>query len=251
MLIHDPVVGIPQDGRGGFPSCGALPVYDLTPFTMLDYPGYTACIIWFAGCNMRCPYCHNPEIVLSKGRVKPDYIFDFLVRRRGLLDAVVLSGGEASAYPGLLDFIPWIKNMGYRIKIDTNGLHPEKIITLHQMGMLDYLALDYKAPPERFRLVTATGKYVEFSKTLDYLCAHMPDAFEVRTTVHTDLLDEEDINWILRDLDRRGYRGKYALQNYTQSDARPTLGGMGPQSRILDRARLIQPQQARIEFRNF
>lgn len=76
-----------------------LPVYAVTPFTMLDYPGKAACIVWLAGCNMRCAYCHNPQIVRSKGRNEIGKVLAFLERRRGLLDGIVLSGGEATLYP--------------------------------------------------------------------------------------------------------------------------------------------------------
>ncbi|MAI07892.1 MAG: anaerobic ribonucleoside-triphosphate reductase activating protein, partial [Magnetococcales bacterium] len=78
------------------PEEAPLPIYDLTPFTMLDYPDHTACIIWFAGCNMRCDYCHNPQIVKGKGLYSEEWLLNFLKSRRGLLDAVVFSGGEAS-----------------------------------------------------------------------------------------------------------------------------------------------------------
>lgn len=90
---------------------GALPIYSVTPFTMLDFPERTACIIWFSGCNMRCSYCHNPQIVKGKGRGDVEQVLDFLKKRQGLLDGVVLSGGEASAYPGLPDFIRQVKHL--------------------------------------------------------------------------------------------------------------------------------------------
>ena len=104
------------------------PVYGLTPFTMLDYPDRTACIIWFAGCNMRCAYCHNPEIVLGgKGTMQLGEIFMFLEKRKGLLSGVVLSGGEASVYPQIEEVAAKIKQMGFDIKLDTNGTRPEII----------------------------------------------------------------------------------------------------------------------------
>lgn len=228
-----------------------LPIYSVTPFTMLDFPRHTACIVWFSGCNMRCPYCHNPQIVKSKGRGDVGQVMDFLKRRQGLLDGVVLSGGEASAYPGLPAFIRRVKDMGYAVKLDTNGLRPDIIRSHLDAGFLDYVALDYKAPPEKFKRVTGTDKYDLFSQTLDLLCTQKKVEFEVRTTVHTALMDEEDVSNIILDLEQRGYAGMLAVQNFTHSDERPTLGFMKAQDRLLDIHKLHVPQSFEVIFRNF
>lgn len=230
---------------------GILPIFSVTPFTMLDFPGRTACIIWFSGCNMRCPYCHNPQIVKGRGRGDIDQVMDFLNRRKGLLDGVVLSGGEASAYPDLPAFIDHVKSMGFAVKLDTNGLRPDIIGDFLLRGFLDYIALDYKAPPHKFKKVTGTEKYDLFSNTLDLLCQQDTVPFEVRTTVHTDLMDETDVSLIIEDLGTRGYKGIHAIQNFTHSDDRPTLGNMPAQRRVLDRNLLINPHGFHIEFRNF
>jgi pyruvate formate lyase activating enzyme len=235
----------PQD------SAGVLPIYSVTPFTMLDFPGQTACIVWFSGCNMRCPYCHNPQIVKGKGRGDVGQVFDFLKKRAGLLDGVVLSGGEASAYPGLPDFIKQVKKLGYAVKLDTNGLRPDIIDDFLRQGFLNYIALDYKAPPHKFRQVTGVDKYNEFTKTLDLLCLQKAVPFEVRTTVHTDLMDEEDINAIIHDLELREYKGLHAIQNFTYSDERPTLGFMKEQKRLLNQNALVKPFGFSQDFRNF
>ena len=228
-----------------------LPIYSVTPFTMLDFPGRTACIVWFSGCNMRCPYCHNPQIVKGKGRGDVKQVFDFLKKRAGLLDGVVLSGGEASAYPGLPDFIKQMKNLGYAIKLDTNGLRPDVMASFLAKGFLDYIALDYKAPPHKFKKVTGVDKYNEFTKTLDLLCTQTTVPLEVRTTVHTDLMDEDDVNAIIHDLENRGFQGRHAIQNFTHSDDRPTLGFMHEQRRTLNTDALYKPSCFTLEFRNF
>lgn len=228
-----------------------LPIYSVTPFTMLDFPGRTACIVWFSGCNMRCPYCHNPQIVKGKGRGNITQVMDFLRKRQGLLDGVVLSGGEASAYPGLPAFIREVKSMNYAVKLDTNGLRSDIIKSFLDAGFLDYIALDYKAPPVKFKLVTGVEKYEFFNQTLDILCNQSKVPFEIRTTVHTDLMNEDDVNSIIRDLESRGYTGTHAIQNFRHSDDRPTLGFMKPQSRILERDNIYHPSAFRIEFRNF
>lgn len=230
---------------------GVLPIHAVTPFTMLDFPGRTACIIWFTGCNMRCPYCHNPQIVKGRGRGDIAAVMAFLKKRQGLLDGVVLSGGEASVYPGLPDFIRTLKHMGYEVKLDTNGLRPDIIKAHLEAGFLDYVALDYKAPPAKFKAVTGTDKYELFSQTLALLCGQKDVAFEVRTTVHTDLMDEDDVSAIACDLEARGFTGVHAIQNFTHSDDRPTLGFMKAQSRVLDTGRLYKPRGFTQIFRNF
>jgi len=200
---------------------------------------------------MRCPYCHNPQIVKGRGRGDIGQVMDFLIRRKGLLDGIVLSGGEASAYRELPAFIDRVKSMGFAVKLDTNGLRPDIISDFLSCGFLDYIALDYKAPPHKFKKVTGTEKYDLFSDTLNILCRQNTIPLEVRTTVHTDLIDEADISLIIEDLDARGYKGVHAIQNFTHSDDRPTLGNMPAQKRILDKNLLITPHGFQLEFRNF
>lgn len=228
-----------------------LPIYSVTPFTMLDFPERTACIVWFSGCNMRCGYCHNPQIVKGKGTQKIDDVLTFLEKRRGLLDGVVLSGGEATIYPSLPGFARKLKDMGYAIKLDTNGTRPDIVRNFLDRGLLDYVALDYKAPPDKFKAVTGVDKFKDFEKTLDLLCAQSTVPFEIRTTVHTALMNEEDIASIIRDLEKRNYQGTYYVQNFIADNDRPTLGLLPPQTRILDLAQILKTEKFLIKFRNF
>jgi pyruvate formate lyase activating enzyme len=228
-----------------------LPIYSVTPFTLLDFPQRTACIVWFSGCNMRCGYCHNPQIVKGKGRGDISEVLAFLEKRRGLLDGVVLSGGEASLYGDLPDFTRKVRGMGYAIKMDTNGLRPDLLREFLEGNLLDYIALDYKAPPAKFERVTGTKKYEDFNASLSLLCAQKKIPFEIRTTVHTDLMDEGDVAGIIHDLDDRGYTGTYFLQNFRADNDRPTLGFLPPQKRQLDATTLPRPINFHIEHRNF
>jgi pyruvate formate lyase activating enzyme len=237
----------PCSGAG---QAAVLPIYELTPFTMLDFPDRTACIIWFSGCNMRCSYCHNPQIVKGKGKRGMDDVLDFLKSRQGLLDGVVLSGGEASVYKQLPSFARIIKSMGFAVKLDTNGIRPDIVQNLLEEDLLDYVALDYKAPAHKFKKVTGVEKYKAFEDTLNLLCTQKRVAFEVRTTVHTVLLDEEDVSLIIEDLNQRGYRGHYYVQNFINNGA-PTLGAILPQSRTLNIHELAAPKGYTIGFRNF
>jgi len=238
---------LPSGGKAG----RLLPVYDVTPFTLLDFPGKTACIVWFSGCNMRCGYCHNPQIVRGKGRHSLEGIFDFLKRRTGLLDGIVLSGGEATLYTELAGFAAEVRRMGFAVKLDTNGSRPKIIETLLADGSLDYIALDYKAPLHDTRRVTGIGCSDEIDKTLQILMQQEKAGFEIRTTVHTGILQEADVAEIIRDLEKRDYRGKYFIQNFTADNDRPTLGRLPPQSRLLDLQQLPRTDQFEILVRNF
>ncbi len=238
-------------GKAGSDGKAALPIYDVTPFTMLDFPERIACIVWFSGCNMRCGYCHNPQIVKGKGTRKIDDVRAFLEKRKTLLDGVVLSGGEATLYPGLRGFIETIKDMDYAVKLDTNGSRPAVVRDLLDRGLLDYVALDYKAPPEKFQAVTGVRKFRDFEKTLDMLCRQNAVSFEVRTTVHTGLLNEDDIASIIFDLESRNYRGTYYVQNFLADNNRPVLGLLPLQKRTLDPDRLSEPSSFSTKFRNF
>lgn len=229
----------------------SLPVYDLTPFTMLDFPDKAACIVWLAGCNMRCPYCHNPGIVKGgSGKWTADHVLDFLAQRRGLLDGVVLSGGEATLYAGIIGFARAIKNMGFAIKLDTNGTRPAIVRQMIGESLLDYVALDYKAPGCKFKAATGIKNKKPFDETLALLCGQKSLPVEIRTTIHTSLLDEKDIADIIDDLGKHDYHGKYFIQNFRQPD-HGTLGDLCAQSRQLRLDTIARPRGFDIGFRNF
>jgi len=223
-----------------------LPLYGLTKFTLQDFPGHTACIVWLGGCNLRCHYCHNPEMVnQSKGTYAVDDFLAFLTTRQGKLDGVVLSGGESTLYPDIIELAQTVKEMGFKIKLDTNGLRIQTVKQMLDLKLIDYIALDYKAPPYKFKQVTGKDKYGLFSETLDVLCEQSVP-FELRTTVHTDLLDEIDVQWIVDDLNKRQCKAPYYVQNYMHTE---TLGGLTEQSSSLDRDHLATCGS--ITFRNF
>lgn len=200
------------------------PVYNISPFTLLDYPDHAACIIWFAGCNMRCRYCYNVDIVRGKGNLDYRHVLDFLDSRRGLLEGVVLSGGECTAHKSLEGFIGEIKKLNYRVKIDTNGSHPDRLKSLIQSSMIDYVALDFKALKNRFYTVTQSALFTKFEQSLDLLC-HSAIPFEIRTTIHSGLFSFEIICNMIRYLEEKNYRGVYYLQNFF-NDCK-TIGDVG------------------------
>ena len=223
-------------------------IYNLTPFTLQDFPGNPACIIWFYGCNYRCLYCHNPELIEGKKIVyEKEKVISFLKQRKGLLKGVVLSGGESTLYPDLLSLIEEIRAMGFKIKLDTNGGNPDKIKELLVEQVLDYVALDYKAPKDKFVSVTQTYAFERFEKSLSLLIAsRIP--LEIRTTVHTKLLDEKDINCIIKHLNSIGFDGKYFIQNFQPGK---TLVLLPEQERLLEVSVLLKSKNFTIETRNF
>jgi len=230
-----------------------LALYDITPFTLLDYPGEMACIVWFAGCNMRCVYCHNPDIVKGKGKLEEEKLFAFLKARVGKLTAVVFSGGEPTLNAGLPALVKKVKAMGFKIKLDTNGTRPEALKKLLDEKLLDYVALDYKAPPERMEDITGSAKHDEpFRKSLGMLieAAARGLAFEVRTTYHADLMTEEELSRIVRDLEKHGFKGTYYIQDIA-SHGDKTLGHIAKPVRRLAPEKLPKPKGFTIAFRNF
>ena len=184
---------------------------------------------------MRCDFCYNKDIVFAKeGNYTLEDALAFLKTRRGLLDAVVLSGGEASSYE-LTGFCKEIKKLGFLIKLDTNGTNYLHVKRLIDLDLLDFVALDYKAPYYKFTQITHSNKYHEFSKTLNLLLqSNVP--FEVRTTLHADLLSSDDINFILEDLKTKGYSKNYYIQEFL--DTQNTLGNLQKPSKIFDKSLL-------------
>lgn len=204
------------------------PVYSISPFTLLDFPDRTACILWFAGCNMRCGYCYNPEIVLGKGRLSWIDALDFLQSRVNLLEGVVFSGGECTIHPQVVSFARAVKQLGFEVKIDTNGSRPDVIHSLIQEGLVDYIALDFKSLPIKFEMITKTRLFQRFEQSLD-LGLRFDGRFEVRTTVHSGQLNEWDLNQMEDFLRKKGYDKTWYLQHFR--DDKVILGDLGKSSK--------------------
>jgi len=184
---------------------------------------------------MRCDYCYNKDIVFAKnGSYSYADVLEFLKKRVGLLDSVVLSGGEATSH-NLVEFCKEIKKLGFLIKLDTNGVNYNSIKELLELDLLDFIALDYKAPKEKFLKITYSDKYDEFSKTLDLLIKSDIE-FEARTTLHNDLLNVDDINLIIDDLDAREYKGNYYVQEFL--DTGTSIGNLTNSSISFDKEML-------------
>ena len=211
------------------------PVYNITPFTLLDYPHKSACILWFAGCNMRCVYCYNPEIVLGKGQISFDEVLEFLQKRKNLLDAVVFSGGECLIHKNIITMIEKVKNLGFSVKVDTNGSTPKVVQQLIEKKIVDYFALDFKAPKSKFDAITKSDLYNQFQTSLTQIqTSEIP--FEVRTTYHSDLLSEKNLTEMIRYLEIKNYSGNYYIQYFRNNT--PTLSPLDYSYNKLDAKQL-------------
>ena len=230
-------------------------IYEITPFSCLDFPGEVSAIVWVSSCNLRCVYCHNPDIVLNKGTKTEKDLFDFLNKRIGKLSAVVFSGGEATLASDIIDVIRRVKSMGFKVKLDTNGAAPNVISSLLQDNLLDSVALDFKAPDYKISSVVGTSEFVpnfwqSCSLLIQYSKLNPAFSFEIRTTLSSDILSEEDVASMILELDNISYSGTYWLQNIV-SFGEKTLGNIAPPSRLLDTAKLPKPSKFSLGFRNF
>jgi pyruvate formate lyase activating enzyme len=206
-------------------------LYDLTPFTLLDFPDIPAAIFWFAGCNLRCVYCYNPDIVLGSAHIDEEKALSFLTKRRGLLEGVVLSGGEATLYPNLIPFCRSIIALGYKLKLDTNAMRPDIIAALLEENLLDYVALDYKAPSSEMIRICGGGSEHRFWESFHILQKHTVN-FEVRTTFHPELLTEDQIITMANRLKSEGYTRSFYVQLFREGVQ--TLGNFPSSERIIN-----------------
>lgn len=166
--------------------------------TLIDYPAKVACTVFLIGCNFRCPFCYSSELVLpekikSQPRISEKEFFDFLKKRKGLLEGVVVCGGEPTLNKDLPDFIKKIKKLGYLVKLDTNGSNPQILKELINEKLVDYIAMDIKAPKEKYN--HAVGVKVDIKnieKSIEILKRGKVD-YELRSTILPKIHTKEDI----------------------------------------------------------
>jgi pyruvate formate lyase activating enzyme len=167
------------------------------PCSLCDYPGQISAVVFTQGCNFRCPFCHNPQLLpraVPAARLVPeDRVREQLDRRRGQLDAVVVSGGEPALQSGLEGFLRALRRMGFLVKLDTNGSRPEVLRRLIGAGLVDYVAMDLKAPWRKYgKLAGVAVDAGSLRRSVD-LIAGSGIAHEFRTTAVPELLSEEDL----------------------------------------------------------
>lgn len=171
--------------------------------SLIDYPGEISSVIFTQGCNFRCVYCHNPELVYPQlwgPSIEPQEILQFLQRRRGKVDAVVITGGEPLLQEDLRDFILQIKEMGFLVKLDTNGSYPDRLAAILEEGVLNYVAMDVKAPWSLYGKVTGVQVDVEKVKESIRIILSSRIESEFRVTFAPSLMTESDVETIGQDL---------------------------------------------------
>jgi pyruvate formate lyase activating enzyme len=186
--------------------------------TLIDFPGKLAAIVFTSGCSFRCPFCYNPELVLtekikSQPKIPEKDILDFLKEREGLLEGLVITGGEPTIHKDLPEFIKKIKKMGYSVKLDTNGSNPKMLKDLIDKKLIDYVAMDIKAPLKEKDYNKATGVKGALSKVKKSIKIIQDSGIdnEFRTTVVPTIHKKEDIIEIVRLISTTK---KYYLQNF-------------------------------------
>jgi len=162
--------------------------------SLLDYPNQISAIVWASGCSFRCPFCYNKSLALGTTELFPEEeILSFLLKRKGQLDGVVISGGEPLLQEDIVGFIEKIKNHGFLVKIDTNGSCPERLAELLDKTLVDYVAMDVKAPKNKYReLAGVDVDITKIEESINLIKSKAP-AYEFKTTFVPDLLKKEDI----------------------------------------------------------
>jgi len=165
--------------------------------SLIDYPGKICAIVFTIGCNFHCPYCHNPELVDETGtELSEEDFFAFLQRRAGLLDAVTITGGEPTLHDDLVLFIHRIKQMGFLVKLDSNGTNPVMLRSLIDHQLVDYIAMDIKSPLRKYETTVARPVDLEHIQESINLLLENRVPYEFRTTVVKALLPPEDFHEI-------------------------------------------------------
>lgn len=178
--------------------------------SMIDFPGKIACVVFTQGCNFICPYCHNPDLVPGPKKaedqlIPEEIVFDFLHKRKGMIDGVAITGGEPTLQRDLIDFCRRVKDLGYAIKMDTNGSCPETIRQLMDSGLIDYWAMDIKTAPEYYAQIAKGAFSVEKLEQSIALIKENADAYEFRTTCARPFVDAaiiKEIGELIRGADQ-------------------------------------------------
>ena len=192
--------------------------FGLRKMTLLDFPGKVGCTVFTCGCNFRCPFCHNASLVRGSEEdmeLSAAELFAFLEKRKKLLDGVAVTGGEPLMHPGTPELLKRIREMGYAVKLDTNGSFPERLKEIIDSGCVDYVAMDVKSSLDRYEVLCGRADMTEkIQKSIALLKEGRVD-YEFRTTVVDELHDVEHIEAAARMI--AGAK-RYFLQNFTETD---------------------------------
>lgn len=189
--------------------------------TLIDYPGHVAATVFTAGCNFRCPWCYSkelvlPELIANQSEISQEEIFEFLKGKQGLLEGVVICGGEPTLHPDLPEFVKKIKDLGFLVKLDSNGSNPKMLRELIDKKLIDYVAMDIKLPKERYSLVFGGRLSVDDIEESIKILKNSDIDFEFRTTVAPGVHTPGDLGEMARWIGQvvPGRSPKYFLQNF-------------------------------------
>ncbi|MBW6440515.1 anaerobic ribonucleoside-triphosphate reductase activating protein [Patescibacteria group bacterium] len=193
-------------------------------FTMLDYPEKIAATVFTSGCNFRCPFCHNSEIVNPKlinydNQISEEDVLDFLVSRKGDLDGICVTGGEPTLQSGLIKFLTNVKEMGFLIKLDTNASHSNVVGNLLNKDLVDYWAIDIKTTPQKYKIMTKGNDVIEEIENCIDLITKSRSELELRTTVvpgYVNLNDFDEIMEWINGINKKTFSKlyRYSVQNF-------------------------------------
>lgn len=225
-----------------------MTISGLQKMTLLDFPGKVACTVFLHGCNYRCPFCHNAELLEGKGEplMSVEEFLSFLKKRVGLLDGVCISGGEPTLSPGLKELMGAIKAMGFAVKLDTNGSRPAVLKELVGAGLVDYVAMDIKNGPSRYAETAGVSRLdlAAIEESAAFLMSGAVDS-EFRTTVVLPLHDEASIQemglWLQKCAGGKSVK-KLFLQPFVDRDTVVFSGLKAPDSAQMSRfIELLEP----------
>ena len=193
-------------------------IVGLQKLTLLDYPGRVACTVFLQGCNFKCPFCYNSSLIDSPDNnfLSTNDFFDFLDKRKKVLDGVAITGGEPLLNPSIKDFIKKIKEKGFLVKLDTNGSNPSLLKELIEENLVDYVAMDIKNTFEKYPLTTGVNVEIENIKNSIFLLINSSIDYEFRTTVVKEFHNVEDFKLIGNQI--KGAKNYY-LQSYQEKDS--------------------------------
>lgn len=211
----------------------------LQKLTLLDFPGQVACTVFLQGCNFRCPFCHNPSLVLGTEAITKESVLAFLKQRQGLLDGVAITGGEPLLSAGLEDLLRQIRSLGYKVKLDTNGSFPGKLEQLIADGLVDYVAMDIKNTPEKYDQTAGAAGFLPAVRESVSLLIDGKISYEFRTTVVDELHEPEDFHAIGQWLSGAQ---QYFLQCFTDSGEILQPGLHAPSKEKLEKCLAVASQ---------
>ncbi len=213
-----------------------MEIAGLQKMTLLDYPGRVACTVFLQGCNFRCPFCHNSDLLPGKGAplMSDGELLTFLEKRKGLLDGVCITGGEPTLQKELPKLLQSIKALGYAVKLDTNGARPEVLKAVVEAGLVDYVAMDIKNSAERYAKTAGMQESMlrMVEQSIQYLFSGVVD-YEFRTTVVAELHDALSIQnmgaWV-QNLGEGKRAKRWYLQRFADRESVLLSGLHAPQS---------------------